>query len=94
MTEPMNGGAAMSMPVTPKSHRHHPLTIRKEPNDMYAIELRRVVVEERQRQLLADIRVQRAGRDARSVRQRFGASLIRLGRRVSGEAQTTPAWQA
>jgi hypothetical protein len=94
MTEPMNGGAAMSMPVTPKSHRHHPLTTRKEPNDMYAIELRRVVVEERQRQLLADIRVQRAGRDARSVRQRFGASLIRLGRRVSGEAQTTPAWQA
>jgi hypothetical protein len=94
MTEPMNGGAAMSMPVTPRPHRHHPPTFRKEPNDMYAIELRRVVVEERQRQLLADLRVSRAGRDARSIRQRLGASLIRLGRRVSGDAQTTPAWQA
>ena len=84
----------MSMPVTPRPHRHNPLTFRKEPNDMYAIELRRVVVEERQRQLLADLRVSRAGRDARSIRQRLGASLITLGRRVGGDAQTTPAWQA
>jgi hypothetical protein len=84
----------MSMPVTSKPQRHNPLTFRKEPDDMYAIELRRVVVEERQRQLLADIRVQRAGRDARSIRQRLGESLIRLGRRVHGDAQTIPAWQA
>ena len=83
----------MSMPVPHTPHRQDPLTFRKD-NDMYAIELRRVVVEERQRQLLADIRVQRAGRDARSIRQRLGASLISLGRRVGGDAMTTPAWQA
>ena len=84
----------MSMPVTHKPHRPDPLTFRKETNDMYAIELRRVVVEERQRQLLADIRVSRAGRDARSIRQRLGSSLIRLGRAVSGDPVTSPAWQA
>jgi hypothetical protein len=90
----MKGGAAMSMPVTHKPHRPDPLTFRKETNDMYAIELRRVVVEERQRQLRADLHARRAGRDARSIRQRLGASLIRLGRAVSGDAKTTPAWQA
>ena len=84
----------MSMPTPHKPHRPNPLTFRKEPNDMYAIELRRVVVEERQRQLRADLHARRAGRDARSIRQRLGASLIRLGRRVHGDPVTTPAWQA
>ena len=83
----------MSMPVTHKPHRPNPLILRKD-DDMYAIELRRVVVEERQRQLLADLRVARAGRDARSIRQRLGSSLIRLGRAVSGDPVTSPAWQA
>ena len=84
----------MSMPITPMPHRQDPLISRKEPNDMYAIELQRVIVEERQRQLLADLRVARAGRDARSIRQRLGASLIRLGRAVGGDPVSAPAWQA
>jgi hypothetical protein len=83
----------MPMPVTHTPHRQDPPTSGKD-TDMYAIELRRVVVEERQRQLLADLRVRRAGRDARSIRRRLGESLIRLGRRVGGDPATTPAWQA
>ena len=35
----------------------------------------------------------RADRPARSFRLRLGASLIAIGRRVGGEAVTTPAWQ-
>jgi hypothetical protein len=84
----------MPMTVTSaKPHRPNPLTFRKEPH-MYAIELRRIVVEERQRQLLSDVRAFRAGRETRSIRQRLGESLIRLGRRVGGDPATTPAWQA
>ena len=83
----------MSMPAKHQPHRHDPLISRKD-NAMYAIELRRLIVEERQRQLLADLRARRAGRDTRSIRQRLGASIVSLGRRVGGDATTTPAWQA
>ena len=34
-----------------------------------------------------------SSRATRSLRRRLGESLVRLGRRVGGDAMTTPAWQ-
>ena len=72
--------------------RHHTL---REDITMQHIELRLAEVEERQalfRSIREGDRV--AGHRARSIRLRIGESLVRLGRRVGGDAVTSPAWQA
>ncbi len=61
---------------------------------MQYIELRLADVGERQ----ALFRSHREGdrfaeRRARSIRRQVGESLVRLGRRVAGDAKTSPAWQ-
>jgi hypothetical protein len=97
MTDNQNGGAAM----TPKAHRiANPSRLpifdfdsRKEPR-MQHIELRLADIGERQA-LLRSIRdAERDGlRSARTLRHQLGQSLVRLGRRIGGEAMTSPAWQ-
>ena len=74
------------------STRHHP-TLRKD-HAMFHIELRLTEIQERQA-LLRSIRdAEREGlQSTRTLRYRLGQSLVRLGRRVGGEAVTAPAWQ-
>jgi hypothetical protein len=62
---------------------------------MQHIELRLAEVRERHARFQAD---RDAERDAMtgsrsSLRRQLGESLVRLGRRVGGEAMTAPAWQ-
>jgi len=61
---------------------------------MQHIELRLADVQERQARyrILRDADRAAIVR-ARSVRHRVGESIIRLGRRVGGDAITAPAWQ-
>jgi hypothetical protein len=83
----------MTTGTTARSNRHDSTTFRKD-DTMFAIELRLAEVQERHVRF-------RDGRDAeraasgssRSLRHRFGQSLVRLGRRIGGEAMTAPAWQ-
>jgi hypothetical protein len=61
---------------------------------MFHIELRLAEIEERHQRFRVIRDHERSGiRSARSFRHRFGESLVRLGRRVGGEAMTAPAWQ-
>ena len=73
--------------------RHH-LTFRKDRTMQY-IELRLADVGERHLRFQADRDAERSasGRDRGSLRLRLGGSLVRLGRRVGGDAMTAPAWQ-
>jgi hypothetical protein len=61
---------------------------------MFHIEIHLEEALERQ-SLLRAIREQGRLRSmrGRSMRHRLGQSLVRLGRRVGGEAMTSPAWQ-
>jgi hypothetical protein len=61
---------------------------------MQFIELRLADIGERQA-LLRSIRdAERDGhRSDRTLRRQVGQSLVRLGRRIGGEAMTSPAWQ-
>ena len=61
---------------------------------MFHIELRLADVAERQA-LMRSIRDgEREGLQSnRSLRHQVGQSLVRLGRRIGGDAMTAPAWQ-
>mgnify|MGYP006391562387 FL=1 len=72
--------------------RHHH-TFRKDTH-MQHIELRLADVGERQALYRSHREGDRLGHVlTRSMRRRLGESIIRLGRRVGGDAATTPAWQ-
>ena len=72
--------------------RHHPTF--REDTHMQHIELRLADVRERQALYRSHREGDRAAmRQTRSLRRRIGESLVRLGRRVGGDAVTTPAWQ-
>jgi len=82
----------MTSKRTNSSTRHH-LTLRKDTS-MFHIELRLADVAERQA-LMRSIRDgEREGlQPNRSLRHQVGRSLVRLGRRIGGDAMTAPAWQ-
>ena len=82
----------MTSKRTNSSTRHH-LTLRKD-RQMQHIELRLAAIGERQA-LMRSIRDgEREGlRSNRSLRHQVGQSLVRLGRRIGGDAMTAPAWQ-
>jgi len=74
------------------TNRHH-ATFHE---DTTLIQFRLQFDEVRERQaLLQSIRDadRGAGRRSRSIRLRLGGSLMRLGRRVGGDALANPAWQ-
>ena len=75
------------------SSTRHQHTLRKDTS-MFHIELRLADVAERQA-LMRSIRDgEREGlRSNRSLRHQVGQSLVRLGRRIGGDAMTAPAWQ-
>jgi hypothetical protein len=76
-----------------ESTRHHQHTLR-EDHHMSHIELRLADVAERQLRFRSIRDDERSGlRLERSLRRRLGQSLVRLGRRVGGDAMTAPAWQ-
>ena len=82
----------MTSITTARSTRHHP-TFREDTN-VFHIELRLAEVQERHRRFRAIRDADRATiSSARSFRHQLGQSLVRLGRRVGGEAMTAPAWQ-
>ena len=90
MTDNQNGGVAMKSTTHAQTTR---ITSRKE-RTMQHIELRLADVEERQSRYRVLRDADRAALvQARSLRQAVGQSIIRLGRRVGGEALTAPAWQ-
>jgi hypothetical protein len=61
---------------------------------MQHIELRLAEIAERQALMRSDRDAERGGqRTTRSIRHQLGESLVRLGRRIGGDAMTTPAWQ-
>jgi hypothetical protein len=62
---------------------------------MQHIELRLADVGERHSRFQADRDAERSalGQDRSSLRRQLGESLVRLGRRVGGDAMTAPAWQ-
>jgi hypothetical protein len=62
---------------------------------MQHIELRLADVRERHARFQADRDAERDAMTASrsSLRRQLGESLVRLGRRVGGEAMTAPAWQ-
>ena len=75
-----------------RSNRQH-TTFRKD-DTMFHIEQRLAEVQERQGRFRSIRDADRVGdSSARSFRHRFGQSLVRLGRRIGGEAMTAPAWQ-
>ena len=77
---------------TTSSTRHH-LTLRKDTH-MFHIELRladvagapgaHAIIRDGERNGLSS---------GRSLRHQVGQSLVRLGRRIGGDAMTAPAWQ-
>jgi hypothetical protein len=74
--------------------RRHPTTFRKDAFTMFHIELRLFGALERQERLRAPACLGRPGfLPERPIRRRLGESLMRLGRRVAGDALTSPAWQ-
>jgi hypothetical protein len=89
MTEPMKGGAEMTIR---RAQPRHPIDFRKD-TEMLHIELRLQEGMERQARLrsLRDADRAASGR-ARSLRHQLGESLIRLGRRIAGDGLTSPAW--
>jgi hypothetical protein len=81
------------MRIRPAHRSRHLPTFRKDTT-MNHIELRLAEVQERHARFRALRDADRSDRRAaRSLRHRFGQSLVRLGRRIGGEAVTAPAWQ-
>jgi hypothetical protein len=75
-------------------NRRRPTTFRKDTTTMFHVELRLFEALERQERLRAPAILGRPGYlPERPIRHRLGRSLVRLGRRVGGDAMTTPAWQ-
>ena len=61
---------------------------------MFHIELRLADVAERQALMRSSRDGEREGLQSnRSLRHPVGQSLVRLGRRIGGDAMTAPAWQ-
>jgi hypothetical protein len=61
---------------------------------MQFIELRLADIGERQALLRSTRDAERDGlRPTRTLRHQLGQSLVRLGRRIGGDALTSPAWQ-
>jgi hypothetical protein len=61
---------------------------------MQHIELRLAAIGERQALLRSARDAERDGlRSSRTLRHQLGQSLVRLGRRIGGDAMTAPAWQ-
>ena len=82
----------MTTATTARSNRHHS-TFRKD-DTMFHIEQRLAEVQERHERFRVIRDADRAGTSsARSFRHQLGQSLVRLGRRIGGEATTAPAWQ-
>ncbi|MEO5966523.1 MAG: hypothetical protein ABIR11_13750, partial [Candidatus Limnocylindrales bacterium] len=74
-------------------HTRHHHTFRKDLH-MHHIELRLADVQQRQERLRSIRDADRAVVvTARPFRHQLGQSLVRLGRRIGGEAMTSPAWQ-
>jgi hypothetical protein len=82
------------MKTTQSRSTSHLSTSRKDRTMQY-VELRLADVGERQSRFQADRDAERSalGRDRSSLRRQVGESLVRLGRRVGGDAMTAPAWQ-
>ena len=82
------------MKTTHSRSTSHLSTSRKDRTMQY-IELRLTDVGERQSRFQADRDAERSavGRDRGSLRRQVGESIVRLGRRVGGDAMTAPAWQ-
>ncbi len=82
--------------------RRHPFApFREDTTDMFHIEFRIAEAEERQARFRAEAERGRfGGFRRRRFRHRMGGSIIRIGRRIGGEAMTeplvdtatTPAW--
>jgi hypothetical protein len=80
--------------TTGRNHAHRHLHLFRKDLHMQHIELRLADVEERQLRFRALRDADRAALvQARSIRHRVGESIIRIGRRVGGDAMTSPAWQ-
>jgi hypothetical protein len=72
--------------------RHH--STFREDIHLHHIELRLADVGERQALYRSHREGDRVAEgSSRSVRRRVGESLVRLGRRIGGDAITSPAWQ-
>ena len=72
--------------------RHHHTS--QGERHMQHIELRLADAQERQALYRQYRDADRAAiRQTRTLRHHLGESLVRLGRRVGGDVQTTPAWQ-
>jgi hypothetical protein len=91
MTDNQKGGVAMKSTTHAQSTR----TTSRKDRTMQYIELRLADVGERQSRFQADRDAERAalGQARSSLRRQVGRSLVRLGRRVAGDAMTAPAWQ-
>jgi hypothetical protein len=83
-------------------HRRHPTPFREDRPDMFHIEFRFAEAEERQARFRAEAERERHGRfGRRRFRHRVGASIVRIGQQVGGDAMsdalsdpiTSPAWQ-
>ncbi len=85
------------------NRRRHPLIpSREDPLDMFHIEFRLAEAEERQGRLRARAERERSARPGRRrLRRRVGATFVRFGRTIGGDAMgdalgdatTAPAWQ-
>ena len=75
-----------------QTDRHQP-TLRRD-DQMFHIDLRLTDVQERHERFRTQREHDRVVTvTSPSLRQHVGQSLVRLGRRVGGDVQTTPAWQ-
>ncbi len=73
------------------TRHHHNL---QKDTHMQHIELRLADIGERQALFRSSREGDRAAeRRTRSIRRHIGESVIRLGRRIGGDAISTPAWQ-
>ena len=82
----------MTTGTTGRSNRQY-TTFRKD-DTMFHIEQRLAEVLERHERFRVIRDADRVGvSSARSFRHQLGQSLVRLGRRIGGEAMTAPAWQ-
>lgn len=99
MTDIQNGGAAMTTQLAhriahPSGRNDFRLHELRRETDMQHIELRLESIEDRHRRLRSARAEERSGSDSgRPIRHRLGESIIRIGRRIGGDALTAPAWQ-